>query len=1052
MKSNAAKSTKPTARKSASSSSRSRNAALISESDLSSHDDSVTDELDGVIDSVEVSAVESEAGDRVLAETGINSGVSGIAVLESELMKSETGFVSEVEKLAAKPAISQSPSAVFNETMQAITLHQPWASLIANGSKQYETRNWSTNYRGPIAIHAGKKQDSSNSRLLELAGASNISELPAGAVVAIAELIDCIQMTSEFITSQSETERACGDWTAGRYAWKLENVRAIEPVAIAGKQSLWVYVYAKSETGFASSEEKPALPIDAFGNIKSDCCDDADCGEVLHLAEANGQLNLLKWDSNEPPEPDDFPDDLEAFKAAYLSWSSCLEGTTEEEYQHITAEEIWNQSATGIGLICAAESVPVSLSQESDVGVDRPTYLLNGTSGVQTACSENDFPTPEDLAILKPWILGEKISTNPSISLQPALPANHFQTMENVSEPTTIETASPPSSKLSQQYDQSLLSLKMSADFYLAHTDQVWGEEPISGTLCGSYTKSGTMQNGKLSAALILEHPGVGKDSLLLRSPGALSTTKGRPPGQNRLEVQLQQLWLIQEGEVAAPEFLELGYTLPTGWTNPEENRTAIELSQVQTQQLPTVPNLELPLVMESTAIDAQPLETLSTGELQPLDSNELNILPALQNLGSFNKDELLSIAREQHQLICGIERKEFGLAIEKLHRVRATGICLQEFKRRCKYGEFENELEQAGISIRSSQQYMVIAKNWDIVEAKTKLVSLLTEESRDSLPAIGLKWALEAVRDEKKQLKSAAPPADPDCWRTPNTIDQPIIHLVTTALGGEIWCDPCADAGHHIPARVHYNSSDSGLAARNLWRKTVFINPPFSNPLEWVDKCCDSIIRGDCSQAIMLLKAGTLSNQGTGELIKKFASGICHWRGRINFLNDNGIAVKGSDFDCVLIYFGDRFDRFQETFETFGTVSFIENHYSSVNKRPVPAVKSIAEESRELAAAVGLSNGKSVLPDLRDSDRELMERCDPNTCDDRPLTSNPTTTVEMTRSESLAMDRFELAKQNCLKDYIVAVSSSLSDFSDEQIAFLAKAINEESAKRICGF
>jgi len=92
------------------------------------------------------------------------------------------------------------------------------------------------------------------------------------------------------------------------------------------------------------------------------------------------------------------------------------------------------------------------------------------------------------------------------------------------------------------------------------------------------------------------------------------------------------------------------------------------------------------------------------------------------------------------------------------------------------------------------------------------------------------------------------------------------------------------------------------------------------------------------------------------------------------------------------------------------------------------------------------------VLPDLRDSDRELMERCDPNTCDDRPLTSNPTTTVEMTRSESLAMDRFELAKQNCLKDYIVAVSSSLSDFSDEQIAFLAKAINEESAKRICGF
>lgn len=432
------------------------------------------------------------------------------------------------------------------------------------------------------------------------------------------------------------------------------------------------------------------------------------------------------------------------------------------------------------------------------------------------------------------------------------------------------------------------------------------------------------------------------------------------------------------------------------------------------------------------------------------LDSSELNILllPDLQNLGSFNKNELLSIAKEQHEFILNIERQEFNLAVEKLHRVRATGICLQEFKRRCKYGEFENELKAAGISVRSSQNYMTIAKNWDIVEAKTKLVSLLAEES-PTIGLIGLKWALEAIRDEKKALKSAAPPTDPDSWRTPNTRDQPIVQLVTEALGGEIWCDPCADAGHRIPARVHYNTSNSGLNARNLWTKTVFINPPFSDPLPWVDKCCRSIARGDCSQAIMLLKAGTLSNQGTGELIKKYASGICHWRGRINFLNDHGIAVKGSDFDCVLIYFGDKFDRFQETFETFGTVCFIENHYSSVNKHPIPSAKSVAEESKKLTAAVGLSNGKSVLPDLRDSDRELMERCDPHTVDDRPFA---TATVEMTRSESMAMDRFEEAKQNCLKDYITAINGNLPDFSDEQIAFLAKIINEESAKRICAF
>lgn len=39
--------------------------------------------------------------------------------------------------------------------MKVLTLHQPWASLVALGVKTIETRSWSTSYRGPLAIHAG---------------------------------------------------------------------------------------------------------------------------------------------------------------------------------------------------------------------------------------------------------------------------------------------------------------------------------------------------------------------------------------------------------------------------------------------------------------------------------------------------------------------------------------------------------------------------------------------------------------------------------------------------------------------------------------------------------------------------------------------------------------------------------------------------------------------------------------------------------------------------------------------------------------------------------
>ena len=38
--------------------------------------------------------------------------------------------------------------------MKAITIWQPWATLLPLGVKLYETRSWATSYRGPIAIHA----------------------------------------------------------------------------------------------------------------------------------------------------------------------------------------------------------------------------------------------------------------------------------------------------------------------------------------------------------------------------------------------------------------------------------------------------------------------------------------------------------------------------------------------------------------------------------------------------------------------------------------------------------------------------------------------------------------------------------------------------------------------------------------------------------------------------------------------------------------------------------------------------------------------------------
>lgn len=43
--------------------------------------------------------------------------------------------------------------------MKALTIKEPWATLIIEGYKEYEFRSWKTNYRGKILIHAGKSID-----------------------------------------------------------------------------------------------------------------------------------------------------------------------------------------------------------------------------------------------------------------------------------------------------------------------------------------------------------------------------------------------------------------------------------------------------------------------------------------------------------------------------------------------------------------------------------------------------------------------------------------------------------------------------------------------------------------------------------------------------------------------------------------------------------------------------------------------------------------------------------------------------------------------------
>lgn len=145
--------------------------------------------------------------------------------------------------------------------MKALTIKQPWATLIALGEKKVETRSWKSKYRGPLLIHAGKSINKKSclrepiKSVLEKYGYTE-KNLPTGVIIAKCELINCIKMKDWFADTSLKVvkvtlengkviagnELEFGDFTQGRYAWILDNVELLEdPIPAKGKLSLWEY-------------------------------------------------------------------------------------------------------------------------------------------------------------------------------------------------------------------------------------------------------------------------------------------------------------------------------------------------------------------------------------------------------------------------------------------------------------------------------------------------------------------------------------------------------------------------------------------------------------------------------------------------------------------------------------------------------------------------------------------------------------------------------------------------------------------------------------------
>ena len=88
--------------------------------------------------------------------------------------------------------------------MYALSLKQPWATLLVHGLKTVEVRRWSTRRRGRILIHAARVPDTrTEAAALVPEGLRLISEL-LGGFIGSAELTGCCEYRNaeEFAAAQ----------------------------------------------------------------------------------------------------------------------------------------------------------------------------------------------------------------------------------------------------------------------------------------------------------------------------------------------------------------------------------------------------------------------------------------------------------------------------------------------------------------------------------------------------------------------------------------------------------------------------------------------------------------------------------------------------------------------------------------------------------------------------------------------------------------------------------------------------------------------------------
>lgn len=112
--------------------------------------------------------------------------------------------------------------------IKALSVRQPWATLILDGSKTMDLRTWSTTYRGPLAIYASLEVEKETCKIYNV----DVKTLTTGALIGLVDLADVIPLTKKSYDENKKKHLAGRNYREGMFGWVLKNPRPLDPPRI----------------------------------------------------------------------------------------------------------------------------------------------------------------------------------------------------------------------------------------------------------------------------------------------------------------------------------------------------------------------------------------------------------------------------------------------------------------------------------------------------------------------------------------------------------------------------------------------------------------------------------------------------------------------------------------------------------------------------------------------------------------------------------------------------------------------------------------------------